>query len=417
MLQHTGIVSAPQRVISEMSDPRLILALVGSAIAMITPLLLHLYWPAGHGIDVIGMPLGRDFLNAWAGPQLAARGDISIIYDLNAYNEAAAALFGRPLPDLFNFSYPPFVLLLFRPLGLLPHRVALAVWTVATFATLAAVMLSQIERRLWAFALALLAIAPASLINGVSGQNGFLSGALLLGGIIVLDRRPIAAGILFGLLTFKPHLGLVLVFVLLTLRAWRAVASAVITAGLLVGLSLLLFGGDPWLQYLDGTRTYQLQLLKAWHGIYVHMMPTWLGALRTAGVAYQAAIVLQGVVALAVVGACCWAVGRTRDPAWRAFIVALATPLALPYAFNYDLVAATVGLVWILTGRLAVPLSWRGPVLLAWVIPLLPMYTYVSFNLTLAGVAPAALTALFLLALQAHVAVSGNAPVPAQARA
>ncbi len=46
----------------------------------------------------------------------------------------------------------------------------------------------------------LLALAfPAVLINVGHGQNGFLTAALLGGALVVLDRRPLFAGILFGL--------------------------------------------------------------------------------------------------------------------------------------------------------------------------------------------------------------------------
>lgn len=52
----------------------------------------------------------------------------------------------------------------------------------------------------------LLAVAfPAVLINIRHGQNGFLTAALLGGALAVLERRPLLAGILFGLLAYKPR--------------------------------------------------------------------------------------------------------------------------------------------------------------------------------------------------------------------
>ena len=89
---------------------------------------------------------------------------------------------------------------------------ALAVWTLGLFGVLAAVTLSAVAPHERGYALTALALSPACLINAIGGQNGFLSAALLLGGTLLIDRRPILAGVLFGLLTFKPHLGLVLAF-------------------------------------------------------------------------------------------------------------------------------------------------------------------------------------------------------------
>ena len=71
---------------------------------------------------------------------------------------------------------------------------------------------------------------PACPINAIGGQNGFLSAALFLGGVLNIDRRPILSGVLIGLLTFKPHLGVVLPFALVALGAWRVIASAAVTA-------------------------------------------------------------------------------------------------------------------------------------------------------------------------------------------
>ena len=42
--------------------------------------------------------------------------------------------------------------------------------------------------------------------NFVHGQNGFLSAALLGGGLLLLENSPLMGGILLGLLSYKPHL-------------------------------------------------------------------------------------------------------------------------------------------------------------------------------------------------------------------
>ena len=54
------------------------------------------------------------------------------------------------------------------------------------------------------------------------------------------------AGILFGLLTYKPHLGVVVPFALLALGAWRTIAAATVTAILLIAASVAMFGLDAW---------------------------------------------------------------------------------------------------------------------------------------------------------------------------
>jgi hypothetical protein len=244
-------------------------------------------------------------------------------------------------------------------------------------------------------AIGLLAVSPAVIMNTLSGQNGCLSGALLMGGVLLLDRRPIIAGILFGLLTFKPHLGIVLAFALVALGAWRTIASAAATTAILVGLSVALFGTDIWGVYLTATRAFQLQLLVDWQGFYVIMMPTWFAPLRSAGLSYGTCMMIQAMITPLVLVAVCWAVRRTSDPAVRAFVIAAAIPLALPYGYNYDLPALAVACIWVVTQRIEIGRSWHIVVMLGWLAPLLCM----SLGLMAPVAAPAALTALFVLAV------------------
>ena len=61
------------------------------------------------------------------------------------------------------------------------------------------------------------------------GQTGFLTGALLAGGVLALPRHEILAGVFFGLLAYKPQFGLLIPFVLLAGGYWRAIAAATAT--------------------------------------------------------------------------------------------------------------------------------------------------------------------------------------------
>jgi hypothetical protein len=45
-----------------------------AAVLAVTPIVVWIYWPADQGPDATGYQIGRDFMNAWAGPQLAFGG-------------------------------------------------------------------------------------------------------------------------------------------------------------------------------------------------------------------------------------------------------------------------------------------------------------------------------------------------------
>ncbi len=364
------------------------------SLVMFIPLLIWFYAPAGGGLDVTGHQIGRDFINVWAGPQLAFGGRLATLFDFHGYHASIGELFGHKLP-FHNWGYPLFVLPVFWPLAQLPYFWALAAWTFGLFMIFAAVTLSQVERSQHFYALVALILAPACLVNAVGGQNGFLSAALFLGGILLLDRRPIVAGILFGLLTFKPQLGLVLPFALIALGAWRPIAAATVTAGVLLASSVALFGIEAWQRYIEVAGWYQTMLLQRFHDFYTIMMASVFAGARTFGLSYPVAMAIQIAVALPAIGAACWAVRRTDDPCRRAFVLASATVLVTPYAFNYDLTAITAALIWVLTGRLPWRPSWSPVYLLAWLAPSAMML----LNMRGFGAMPIALIALFVLSL------------------
>jgi hypothetical protein len=364
------------------------------SLIMLVPLLVWFYAPAGGGLDVTDHQIGRDFINVWVGPQLAFGGKLSTLFDFRGYHAAIGELFGHELP-FHNWGYPLFVLPAFWPLAQLPYFWALAVWTIGLFAVFAAVTLSQVERseRLYAF-IALL-LAPACLINILGGQNGFLTGALFLGGILSLERRPVLAGILFGLLTFKPQLGLVLPFALVALGAWRTIAVAALTAILLIVSSVALFGVESWQSYIKAAGWYQSMLLERFRDFYTIMMASIFAGARTFGLSYAVAMTLQAAVALPAIVAACWAVRRTDDPCRRAFVLACATALVSPYVFNYDLTIVAAALVWVLAGRLSWRPAWSPVYLLGWLAPTAMMLV----SMRGFGAMPLALVALFVLSV------------------
>jgi Glycosyltransferase family 87 len=367
-----------------------------ASLILFLPAFVWFYWPAGGGLDVSGYPIGRDFINVWSGPRLAFAGKLSTLFDPEAYHVAIGALFGHALP-FHNWSYPPFALAAFWPLAQLPYFAALAVWTCAGFAAYAAVVLSQVAAPQRSRALLGLIAAPACLINAVAGQNGFLSAALLLGGMLWLDRRPVTAGMLLGLLAFKPQLGLAVPFVLLALRAWRAFAAATMTVCGLVALSVAMFGLVAWQQYLQVTGHYQVLLLEEFRGFYTAMMPSVFAGARSFGLSYPAAMAIQIVVALAVVAATCLTARRSEDPCIRALTLATAAPLVTPYVFNYDLTPIAAALVWMLSGRLFWRTEWSAVWLVGWLMPLLVLV----LNPLGLGLAPVVLAVLFWVSMRA----------------
>lgn len=181
------------------------------------------------GVDLSGHTLGTDFIAFWTAARFFATGaDPTLAYDDTAHQAAQQALFPGADVGYTAFDYPPTYLLICAPLGFLPYYPALIAWLSVTGLAYWRVV------RAWAagaFPVTLGALAfPAVILNAGHGQNAFLTTALFGAGALALPKRPLLAGLCFGLLTFKPHLGLMIPFALLAARQWRAIAGAVLSA-------------------------------------------------------------------------------------------------------------------------------------------------------------------------------------------
>ncbi len=349
--------------------------------------------PESLPLDAAGYAVGRDFVNVWNGARLALAGEAAILFDRDAYQASLAAAFGPSFPD-HNWSYPPHALLLFAAFGALPYLVALALWLVLTgaaFLAAVAALAPSGRRRLCCL---LAAISPASVVDVAFGQNGHLTGALTLGALAALDRRPRLAGVLIGLLTIKPHLGLLLPFALVAIGAWRTILWAAGTTVALVGLSVAAFGLEPWRLYLGVTTGVQGEILTQGVGGFVTMMPTVYQAAK-ALVGPAAAWPLQAAATIVAAPLTVLAFRRTSDPATRALLLASGTLLALPYAFNYDM-PGRAGALGVGAARRAPASGW---LLLAWIAPIVIM------PLALAGapLGPGALVAALVVAARGPV--------------
>jgi hypothetical protein len=65
---------------------------------------------------------------------------------------------------------------------------------------------------------------------------------MLIGIFAFLDRRPLLAGLLVGLLTIKPQLGVLIPVLLIASGRWRVFTVATVTALALAAAAVMLFG-------------------------------------------------------------------------------------------------------------------------------------------------------------------------------
>lgn len=287
-------------------------------------------------------PFGDDFINYWSGAYLAWHGRVNEIYDFHAFHVFEQSVIGAPIQG-YHYSYPPVLLLLTAPLAMLPYVPALFVWLGASwYAFYRALRLAMPEGGALLFALA----SPAVLINALGGQNGAWTAALLGGGLGLIERRPLLAGSLLGLLIYKPQLGLLIPIALLAGRQWRTLVAAGVVAGGLLALSALYYGLDIWADYLRNLGLLRQAILEDGTGVWHRFVSVFVAA-RRLGAPVEIAYLIQivsGVLACAAVAWVWW--GRAPAGVKNAVLV-LGTCLATPYLQDYDLVFGALVVAWL----------------------------------------------------------------------
>lgn len=329
----------------------------GSMLLLIEVLFLGFLILWHHNVfKVIDPPISSDFVSFYAAGKLALAGTPALAYHQAAHAAAEIAATQPGIQYQF-FFYPPVYLLLCAPLAVLPYMVAFVVFQALTFGFWLLVMRHILDEKGWRWCLPLLAFPSVFWTLGL-GQNSFLTAALLGAMTLLLDTRPIVAGILLGMLCYKPHLALLAPLALAAGGRWRTFVAAGITVAALVGLSIAVFGLDAWRDYVaafaGSSAVYETGRID--FNAYV----TPYGAARVLGAGATAARAVQGLVSLLVAALVGWIWWRNPGQAERSAALAAGILLSIPLALTYDLMLLTVAIGWIVrSGRRTGFLPWE----------------------------------------------------------
>ncbi len=332
-------------------------------------------WVAmSHGmVDRMGSPIGTDFTNVYAAGIQTLQGTAAGAYDPATQHTAEQTIFaGRDVP-FYGWHYPPFFLIVAAGLAMLPYGWALLAWMAVTLPAYAAVVRAIVPRG----ETVLLALAfPAVFVNLGHGQNGFLTAALLGGALLVLDRRPIVAGILIGLLAYKPQFGILIPLVLLATLRWTVIAAAVATVAVEIAATFVLFGRDVWTAFA-GSAAFTREVVLEAGGTGWQKIQSIFSAVRSWGGTVEMAYAAQAVLALALAASLIWLWRSRADFNLKAAALALACLLATPYVLDYDLVVVAVAIAFLVRHGLAegfrdyeisaLAAGWVAPLVTRWV--------------------------------------------------
>lgn len=317
-------------------------------------------------LDPLGRPIGTDFSGVYSAGKMTLAGHAADAWVWPLHHRMQEIVHHRTGVDFYGWHYPPPFLLVAAALATMPYLLALAVWQGVTLAACVATVVRICPGR----DTVLLALAaPVTAICLTHGHNGFLSATLLGLGLLLLDRRPLLAGLLLGALVYKPQLALLIGPLLLVTRSWRAMLGASLSVGGLVALTMVLWGWPVWSAFADSLDLTRHIVIEAGDtGFYKIASP--FAALRLWGAPLPVAYAVQSACTAAAIAAALWT-AVCGKPALRNAAIAAATIVSTPYVLDYDLVMVGVGIaffvadaretIWCRWEKTALAFIWTAP--------------------------------------------------------
>ena len=293
-------------------------------------------------VDARGNPHPVEFTGVRAAGHLMRQGQPAAAYDWVAHKAEQKRITGQTGDDYYPWPYPPPYLLVAETLAFGPYALSFLAWIAVTLVLQlwAATRIATTSRVIpWTLA------APPTFINAYVAHTGFLVASLMSGALLLLETSPLIAGVMFGSLSFKPQLGLLVPVALIAGGYWRTIGAAAATIAIIVFATLPIVGIDTWTAF-----TAQLdrvtQIFRA-EDTQMSMLISVYGFGRVVGLSHTAALIPQAAVAvsLAVAIALLWR--SDCDFNIKAAALIVASLLASPYLYVYDLPLLTMAAVFL----------------------------------------------------------------------
>ncbi|MGE4482671.1 glycosyltransferase family 87 protein [Acidocella sp.] len=235
------------------------------------------------------------------------------------------------------------------PFALLPLKAGFWIWR--AFCLIVAACLLRAARVNWKV-VGLGLASPAAWYDFANGQNGTLTGTILLVALLSARRRPIMAGVCAGVLTIKPHLGLPIVIAAIRLRGWKLIGCASLIALGLAAVASILWGKEAWVWFF-GTAQHDewAWTAQSFKTAFPGAGTTTYFMARSFGFSdFEASIAqaVSAVLALALI----W---RLWKPGFMAELPCVIITVCLnvwvvPHGYMYDLVAFSTAMAFLMVG-------------------------------------------------------------------
>jgi hypothetical protein len=322
--------------------------IVAGGLALAYPSYLFLMFRSGSWIlEANGRPSVTDFLVFWLAGHLALKGAAASAYVPQLLHAAEASAAGHGFASQLPWRYAPLFFFVTAPLALLPYVSAFLLWVAGTLLLLGTVV-SRIARS--PVGLVLACASPAMFINGIGGQNGPLTAALIGASLLSLEEYPVASGMFAALLSYKPQFGILFPLIFIAGGYWRALIAAVLATLATVVASCAAFGVGSITAFLHFLPITSNELLI--HGANgFNKLETAYGLMRWLEFANGVAWTVQAAAVAVTVVALIWLWRSDIPYAVKAAAAAVATLVATPHLYAYDFAVLSVAFAFLYRER------------------------------------------------------------------
>ena len=304
---------------------------------------IFLFATSNGRVDRFDRPLGTDYSQVWTAGRFVLDGHPEKPFD-NVAHGARQREFFTETSGFFHWGYPPYFLVVAAFFALFPYALSLILWQAATLPIYLAAVRSIAPFR---DGLLMAAAFPAVFVNIGHGHNGFLTAGLMAFGLLALQRRPALAGVLFGLLAYKPQFGILIPIALVAGGYWRtALAAGATIAAMTIG-TWLAFGGETWRGFF-AMMTFSREVISEQGATGWHKIQTVFAAVRMLGGSIPLAYGFQLVSTTLCAGlvAMLWYCRADRRLAAAALMTGAL--LSTPYALDYDMMLLGPALAFVI---------------------------------------------------------------------
>ena len=223
----------------------------------VNSLLIALSFARTGNVSLSGAPFGGDFIEFYNAGKILNQYGSHRLYDFQLQQD----LIQEVIPG-FSLPYvtPPYVAILFSPLALLPFSVAYLIWIFISVALYAGAisLIARLELLPRGMTLLICLAFPPFLMLVIAGGQISAIGCFIFALWIYLMKRQhkLLAGLVLGLILYKPTLAVFVVPALLFGKQFRMLVGFSAVSAVLVALTIWMLGPTGSAQYVTILREF-----------------------------------------------------------------------------------------------------------------------------------------------------------------